>query len=194
MSPPETRGVAWWGKQTSLRRTRPGAGVGRGCWQHVSVAGIHRGCHICPQCVKRPNPEQSRAKPKSGGHELTHPRGTQCSHVAARNQDRPVLCVMRTPRCSQPASRYSVPQNAGSSLLSLTVFCPLVFLFKWHVFDECCISLTKKIIERKRTDCSVLISKHANKLSSLTEPTQCYTGNSCLYLIPLKLTQKSTFH
>lgn len=144
--------------------------------------------------VKRPNPEQSRVKPKSGGHELTHPLGTQYSHVAARNQDRPVLCVMRTPHCSQPASRYLVPLNAGSSLLSLTVVCPLVFLFKWHVFDECCISLTKKIIERKRTDCSVLISKHANKLSSLTEPTQCYTGNSYLYLIPLKLTQKSMFH
>lgn len=42
--------------------------------------------------------------------------------------------------------------------------------------------------------CSGFISKHANKLPPLIELTLRYAGNSYLYLIPLKHTQKSMFH
>lgn len=65
----------------------------------------------------------------------------------------------------------------GCLLLCLAIIHPLAYLFKLHVFDKGGISPhRKKSIERKRVGCFVFISKHANKLSTLTVLTPRFTG------------------
>lgn len=128
-----------------------------------------------------------KSEPKPGGQEL-HTLKEYITAIWLQAAKNPCSCVMQTPPYSQPASNtwfhreesFTVSKMLKSSVVVLalppTIIHFLAYLFRLCILDKHYLSPHEKKNQKKTNGCSVLISKHANKLSSLIVLTPCYTG------------------